>query len=93
MHLHREAPQKLMLMNVEMLRGATGLLLLDRNPYVLIVSAHSQSGIRRLISFCQFNISKIAVVLHPSLGFNYLLLPWQLPSSLHQCRHVPFCCT
>jgi len=30
-----------MLVSVEMLRGATELLLLDKNPYVLIVSAHS----------------------------------------------------
>jgi hypothetical protein len=30
-----------MLVSVEMLRGATELLLLDQNPYVLTVSAHS----------------------------------------------------
>ncbi len=69
-----------MLVSVEMLRGATELLLLDKNPYVLTVSAHSWSVIRRFISFFRFYDSKIAVVLHPSLGFNYPLLPWQLSS-------------
>jgi len=51
MHSHRDAPQKPMLVSVEMLRGATELLLLDKNPYVLTVSAHSWSVIRRFISF------------------------------------------
>ena len=69
-----------MLVSVEMLWGATVLLLLDKNPYVLIVSAQSWNVIHRFISFCRFYDSKIAVVLHPSLGFNYPLEPWQLLS-------------